>query len=427
MIFRILTGLVDEAAVVKTKAEHYMARFANDEITVFKHWSEEATYLYLAKGKRATFVGMTGPPTLDKIEEAAKRLVTVPEDPLYVPLGGPQPVNYSEPAEGFEKIPDLVKTAIDAAEGVERSAGVVHMIYIVVEYRDTAGRSGSYSANRVYLAMRSFIGDLSATSTSAGRKLADIKAEEVGKRNAQILHAAKGLPQVKIEPRRADVLLSPLVFGHLIGEVASSWASGSEILTGSSRYTKDDLGKEVASPILTVLDITSDKAAHGFTPFDLEGVPTRPIEIYRKGIFAGVLHTRRTAHALGMEPTGHALRNWAMPSPGHIYIAPADGPEDAEELFRELKNGYYIHNNWYTRFQNVKTGQFSTVGRDVVLEIKDGKPVAVVKFVRIADTLENVVKNIAVLSKETSQVYWWDMPTPVHAPYAVLKNIGITT
>ncbi|MDT7873765.1 MAG: metallopeptidase TldD-related protein, partial [Pyrobaculum sp.] len=85
------------------------------------------------------------------------------------------------------------------------------------------------------------------------------------------------------------------------------------------------------------------------------------------------------------------------------------------------------HGNWYTRYQNVKTGQFSTVGRDVALEVKDGRPAAVVKYIRIADTMENVVRNVAELSKAQKQVYWWDMPTPANAPYAIIRQIGVTT
>lgn len=427
MIFKLLAGRTDEAAVVKIKQLNYMIRFANDEITVFKNWQSENTFIYLSKARKTAFVGVTGPPTVEKIEEAVKSLASLPEDPLYIPLGGPQPAKYHEPPEDFSKLPDLVKTAVDSAQGVERSAGVVHLAYVTVTYEDTAGREGSYSVNRIYMTMRSFLGELSATSAAAGRRIGDIKAERLGEENSHILRLAKGLPQTRAEPSRTSLLLTPLVFGHIISEIAAVWASGSEILAGSSRYTKDDLGREVASPLLTVIDITHSQEAFGYTPFDMEGLTPRPVDVYKKGVLAGFLHTRRTAHALGMEPTGHALYNWARPTPGHVYIAPGDGGTDVEDLFRELKNGVYIHNNWYTRFQNVKTGQFSTVGRDVALEVKNGKPAAVIKYIRIADTLENVAKNVALLSKETKQVYWWDMPTPTHSPYAILNNIGITT
>ncbi|MEM1599063.1 MAG: metallopeptidase TldD-related protein, partial [Pyrobaculum sp.] len=166
---------------------------------------------------------------------------------------------------------------------------------------------------------------------------------------------------------------------------------------------------------------------YGFTPFDVEGVPAKAVELYKRGVLSGFIHTRRTANALGAEPTGHALFHWVRPYPGHLEIAGGDAPDDLQDLFKELGSGFYIHNNWYTRYQNVKTGQFSTVGRDLALEIKNGRPTAVVKFIRVADTLENLVKNVSALSKTTRQVYWWDMPVPATAPYALVRNVGVTT
>jgi PmbA protein len=73
----------------------------------------------------------------------------------------------------------------------------------------------------------------------------------------------------------------------------------------------------------------------------------------------------------------------------------------------------------------VKTGQFSTVGRDVALAVRGGRPVAVVRHMRIADTLENVLRNVSSLSGEPAQVFWWDMPVPATVPFAIVENIGV--
>lgn len=198
MILKILLRYVDEAVVVKTLTKHYMVRFANDEITVFKNWDVEHTYIYLAKGRKTTSLSATGTPDLAQIEEAVKRLASLPEDPLYVPVKGPRPPTRRESPEDFDKLPDLVKTAVDSAAGAERSAGVVNLAYVEVEYEDSAGRSGQYAVNRVYMAMRSFLGELSATAAAAGRRVADIKAEKLGEESSQLLSLAKGLPQRRI-------------------------------------------------------------------------------------------------------------------------------------------------------------------------------------------------------------------------------------
>ena len=63
MILKILQRHVDEVVVVKTRVSNYMVRFANNEITAFKSWDVDNTYIYLAKGRRTTFLSATGTPT----------------------------------------------------------------------------------------------------------------------------------------------------------------------------------------------------------------------------------------------------------------------------------------------------------------------------------------------------------------------------
>ncbi|MFN3803863.1 MAG: metallopeptidase TldD-related protein [Pyrobaculum sp.] len=425
MILRLFSNRVDEAALVKVSQKNYMARFANDEVTIFKHWTSESLYLYLARGRRALYVNMSGGLDIQMLEREVRRLSTLPEDPLYVPLGGPTPGVYQEPEGDPERLVDLVKTAVDNTEGVERNAGAARMIYSTVEYEDTAGRTGRYALNKIFLTMRSFAGELSVTNTAAGRQ--EVDARRLAVANSQLLSLARGLPKRRAEASKTRLLLSPIVFGHLMGEVAMHWVNGGEVIAQTSRYTKEDLGKEVASENLTLVETTYYQHAYGFTPFDFEGIPPRRVGIFDRGVLKEFIHNRRTAARLGVESTGHALGGWVRPSPGHVEVAPGDIPHDVEILMTELRRGYYIHNNWYTRYQNVKTGQFSTVGRDLALEVIDGRPVAVVKFVRIADTLENIVRNIAALSKEAEQVYWWDMVVPATAPYAIIQDVGITT
>ncbi len=414
---------VDEAAVVNVKRINYMLRFANDEVTVFKNWVEENAHIYLTRGKRTAAVTTSGGLDLEMVEREIEKLSELPEDPLYVPVGGPPLFNYMEEEKNFEKLVDIVKTAIDAAGA--RSAGVARLVYQVVNYEDTTGRSGHYAVNKMYMTMRSFAGDLAVTSAMAGRDF--VNSKRIGEVNSQLLNLARGLPKKRVEPRRATVVLSPLVAGHLMGEVVSHWTNAMEVISGSSRYAVEDLGKEVASPQLSIVEKTYDPASYGYVPFDFEGVTPRRVEIFQRGVLREFIHNRRTAAKFGVESTGHAIDGWVRPAPSHVEIAPGDAPHDVEAVMSEAKSGYYIHNNWYTRYQNIKTGQFSTVGRDLAFEIVDGKPAAVVKFIRIADTLENLLRHISALSKAVEQVYWWDMPTPATAPYVVIESVGITT
>ncbi|MEM3268204.1 MAG: metallopeptidase TldD-related protein, partial [Metallosphaera sp.] len=89
-------------------------------------------------------------------------------------------------------------------------------------------------------------------------------------------------------------------------------------------------------------------------------------------------------------------------------------------------NVILFNNNWYTRFQNRAEGQFSTVGRDAVTLIKNGKPVGVVGRVRIADKLGNIISNVQALSKERYSIAWWDAPLPGIYPFALVSNVRVS-
>jgi len=425
MMLKLVERHVDEAALVRIESENYMVRFANDEATAFKSWTTSEVGLYLAKGRRVAAVSFSGEPDAKALDEALRRLDKLPEDPLYVPLRAQPPRPREERQEDFERLTDAVVEAMSAASGVDRNAGAALLTYVRFEYEDTHGARGGYAVNRAYLTIRSFKGDLAATAATAARRLSELRPREAGGLNAELLGLAAGLPVEDVEPGGRRLLLSPLVFGHLMGEVASVWLSAGNVVAGSSRYGPDDLGRTAASEELSMEDITADEGSYGFTPMDYEGNSTRRVELIRRGVLAGFLHNNRTAAKLGAATTGHALRGWTTPTPGHISVRPGGGPRDLQGLLAELGDGYYVHNNWYTRYQNVKTGQFSTVGRDVALAVRGGRPVAVVRHMRIADTLENVLRNVSSLSGEPAQVFWWDMPVPATVPFAIAENIGV--
>ncbi|CCC80973.1 TldD/PmbA family protein [Thermoproteus tenax] len=427
MILRIVEREVDEAALVVVRAETYMVRLANDEVSVSKSWATEEHHLYLAKGKKYAIVSSTGELDISAVEDALRRLSSLPEDPLYVPLKGEAlPTPREEREEDFEALADVALEAARAAEGAERNAGAAVLTYVSFQYEDTYGRRGRYSLNRAYLTIRSLRGDLAATSATAGRSLADLRPREVGEANSLLLRLAAGLPREPVQPGRARLLLSPLVFGHLLGETVGGWMTGTAVISGSSRYSPQDLGAAVASSELSVADATADERAYGHTPFDFEGNRVERVQLLERGVLKAFLQNNRTAAKLGGRSTGHALRSWIYTSPGHVEAKAGDAPSDLEGLIAELKSGYYVHNNWYTRYQNIKTGQFSTVGRDVILAVRDGKPVAVVRHMRIADTLEALLRNTAALSSRASQIYWWDMSVPATVPYAIVDGLGVT-
>jgi PmbA protein len=98
-----------------------------------------------------------------------------------------------------------------------------------------------------------------------------------------------------------------------------------------------------------------------------------------------------------------------------------------DDLFREVKNGLYLTNTWYTRFQNSATGDFSTIPRDGMFLIEKGKITQSWKDIRLSDNALKMLNNITAISKERQQVHWWiEAYTPSLCPYIVIKDVQIT-
>ena len=77
-----------------------------------------------------------------------------------------------------------------------------------------------------------------------------------------------------------------------------------------------------------------------------------------------------------------------------------EGSCGEDEIFEKLGNGLYITNNWYTRFQDYRNGDFSTVPRDGIFEIKNGKISKLVACIAAFATAPAFLKTVDAVSKE---------------------------
>jgi PmbA protein len=105
----------------------------------------------------------------------------------------------------------------------------------------------------------------------------------------------------------------------------------------------------------------------------------------------------------------------------------AKGDQTVDELIEDVRDGLYMNNTWYTRFQNYSTGDFSTIPRDAILQIKNGEIVGSVKNIRVSDNLMRFWKNVDAVSKSPEEIYWWDEAAPpADLPAARARKMTIT-
>jgi len=216
--------------------------------------------------------------------------------------------------------------------------------------------------------------------------------------------------------------MSPVVAGNLFNYL-SNGLSAMSIIMQSSPFV-DKMGEEVLDESISLSDKPLLPGNPGAHSFDQEGIPTRDLYLVKKGVIENYLHNLSTANKFGTESTGHA--GFVYPMAHSLIIEPLGG-SSLEDLLVDVKDGIYITNVWYTRFQNYITGEFSTLQRDIGFIIKDGEAVEAVSGMRISENIVDMFKRVVGMTRESTWVRWWDYSIPCQMPHIALKDVNITT
>ena len=421
---------VDDAVAISANSADSMIRFANDSVTVVNRVEEAELSVYLAKDRRKAIAS-----TSNLSPAAVKRFVNdlfssmkgLPESE-YVPLPAkaarypPELMRYDKKLEDIDvELPGLAKVAIDSslAAGGKRSAGVIDAGKVTVSMLTSTGTLGEGSKTAISLNIRSF-GDNEASGhgLSCSSTLRGFDPVEAGRRAGE---GAKSMRQAsEPEPGSYEVLMSPTVASNLIETVAGA-ASAFSVDAGTS-YLADKLGKKVASPAFSLTDHGTVEGGLGGRSFDDEGTATRSNKIIDHGVLRGYLHNLTTAKKWKTESTGNA--GFASPRPWNLEVGMGDSGHD--EMVKEMKKGIVLTSNWYTRFKNYRTGEFSTVPRDGAYLVEDGRVVKSLKGMRAGDDLERMFSSVRLASKEREWVQWWEVDTPTLCPWLLIDGVTIT-
>jgi len=166
------------------------------------------------------------------------------------------------------------------------------------------------------------------------------------------------------------VVLGPNVVGVFVHEAFGHLAEADLALSGG--VLANNMGKKIASDLVTFYDDGTIDGAFGSFKYDDEGVPSKKSLLIKDGIVTGLMHNRETAEKFCTEPTGNARAEDFRVEPiirmRNTYMAPRD--YSFEELFENIKFGYF--------FKSFRGGQANfdgtfQVGIQEAYEIVNGK------------------------------------------------------
>jgi len=404
----------------KVESHRKQIRFANNEITASKVWDTHVISLFMAMGKKVVMTSIRDMNNVEGAVDALVRFANVmgPKDDYYGIATGP----YSYPPAPYEELDvveeDVVESVFSIADDC-RAAGVIYNTHTANEIATSSDIHGRDEGSALEISVRMFADkQASGHAVSCARRKRDFDAEGACNEARDIAKMSLGAKMGT--EGRFDILLSPLCMGNIIDQIAFQ-TSAFYVDSGLS-FLKDKIGQEVASPMVDLYDDATRPDGLGSGKFDEEGVPSRKNTIIEGGELKTYLHNTSTAKKHGVETTANA--GLISPEPTNIVLN--EGDHNFDELLEELGNGLYITNNWYTRFQNYSTGDFSTIPRDGIFVVKDGEIAAPIKEIRISDNMQRLLKNIEALGNESRHIHWWEAETPCFTPHVLVRNINVT-
>jgi PmbA protein len=205
------------------------------------------------------------------------------------------------------------------------------------------------------------------------------------------------LDPVMISTQRASVIFDPDVARSLIGGILAA-VNGERVLQGAS-FLKDQLNKQFASTLLTIIDDGTRNKSLGSAPFDGEGVPTMKNILVQNGILKSFIYNTKAAKRAGVASTGNASRGGFTSLPGigthNVYLEP--GKYSKEEIVKSTKKGLLLKEVTGYGIDSV-SGNFS--GGASGFWIVNGEIASPVKGVTIAGKAFDILNGIDMMGND---------------------------
>jgi PmbA protein len=195
------------------------------------------------------------------------------------------------------------------------------------------------------------------------------------------------------------VVLSPLAYAELLGNVFVPALNGRSVHSGRSRLAHS-LGENIADPRIAMYDDPLLPRASGSVRWDAEGTPTRKIDFVRDGVLQTFAYDLKTAYRYDKKTTGSAIRGGfgGLPAIGHHNFI-VDGKR--ENILDERV--VYVHNVVGAHTANPMSGDFSVEIANAFW-MEDGGFEEPVRSAMMSGNVFDLHKDIAGMSRETRAV-----------------------
>lgn len=211
--------------------------------------------------------------------------------------------------------------------------------------------------------------------------------------------AATNLDSIPAPAGEMEVVLGPGWPAVLLHEAVGHGLEGDFNRKGTSVYA-GQIGEQVASKGVTVIDDGTINARRGSLSFDDEGTPTQRNVLIEDGVLKGYMQDRMNARLMGVAPTGNGRREsydtTTMPRMTNTVML--GGKDDPAEIVASIKKGI-----WAVDFGggqvDITSGNFVFQCTEAYL-VEDGKVVAPVKNATLIGHGPTVLNQVSMIGND---------------------------
>lgn len=199
---------------------------------------------------------------------------------------------------------------------------------------------------------------------TSGYEIFDIKGpEKVALEASEI--AVKMLDAVGAPAGELPVVIGPAFGGVIFHEACGHGLEADAVMKDASVF-KGQIGKKIASDIVTAADDSTIKYLWGSYKFDGEGCPSSKTVLIKDGILTSYIYDLRTSVKLKAKQTGNgrrqSFRDVPIPRMSNTYIA--NGKQDKSSIIKSVNRGIYA--------KEFAGGQVDPATGDFVFGISEG-------------------------------------------------------
>jgi len=219
-------------------------------------------------------------------------------------------------------------------------------------------------------------------------ELAD-RAVEKAQRNAE---------PVTIEPGKYTVILDPeavadfLLFLGFLG-------FGGKGFSNKRSFMANKIGTQIMSDKVSISEDPGNPEI-GYISFDFEGVPRQRVDLIKNGIGMGVVNDSLYGSLNGTGSTGNALRPGNNFGPYPVAMVMEPGHKTLEQIIAESEKSIWITHFWYLNYLNPMMTSVTGTSRDGTFLIENGRQIAPVVDMRIAQSMLEAFNNVEEVSSE---------------------------